>query len=700
MKFFRCVLGLCALLSTGLAHAVFTETTEWSSYPRLPGIGAFGIVLMDLEGTGYRRIIASAKGPDYRFSAIAVYDGPEGALQLEQLIQLAPEVTIPGRLVVYRLPNETKDRLGLSINGEFVSYGEWPLRRLDAIPLPSTRAYVTSIYDLDSDGQLELLGLSDPFLSGNGAPFVARLADGSVDWTDPSLEVADIAAGHVGTRADPVIVISQGELSDPGLVLSGPTREVLWTWLDGFRGRIRFGNYAGDSSKEFAIISTSGYTTIFRASPTFSPIFQFETGEAPGRDSHDLDGDGYDEIIIGEGQWGSVTAYDARTGASVLSVPNPVHGVSAVVAGRLRQDSTSSLVHGAGLTSIHAQMLRVISVATGQVVDQLEHEVGPFSASTALRQADGRSRVAYATTKTRGGAFPSSAIYLLDPDTGVELQVILPLAEAESRTDLKLLAANLDADPQDELIVYSHQDHGFGYVGVRDGESLQLQWQFEMPDGVGVDDGLVADIDGNGSLEIVVTGNGLIHVLDGANGQLLWTLQVNSNTGPGVLAFGPLLTSGQPGIALYNQHQIRIVNPINRTVDRVMTEVQDLLGQDTHVAAGNCEHRLHFADRIERRNCGNGTLEGARTLARLATMVRLPGAFSGPVLLSDGRRMLVQEDDQIRWQSGEIDSRLGFDNQGFYVASEENWQLYAGGNFGFHRIDLGQAVFANGFETD
>ncbi len=700
MKLFRWVLGLCALLSTGLAHAVVTESTQWSSYPRLPGIGAFGIVLIDLEGSGYRRIIASAKGPDYRFSAIAVFDGPEGALLLEQLIHFAPETAILGGLVVYRLPNETKDRLGMSINGEFVSYGEWPLRRLGAIPLPSARAYVTSIYDIDSDGQLELLGLSEPFLSGNGAPFAARLVDGSVDWTDPSLRVADIAAGHVGTQADPVIVISQGELSDPGLVLSGPTREVQWTWLDGFRGRIRFGNYAGDPSKEFAIISTWGDTTIFRASPTFSPIFQFETGEAPGRDSQDLDGDGYDEIIIGEGQWGSVTAYDARTGSSVLSVPNPVHGVSAVVAGRLRQDSTASLVHGAGLSSIRAQMLRVISVATGQMVDQLEHESGPFSASTPLRLADGSARVAYATVQTRGGPIPSSAIYLLHPDTGEEVQAILPLAEAESRTDLKLLAANLDTDPQDELIVYSHQDHGFGYVGVRDGESLQLQWRFDMPDGVGVDDALVADIDGNGSIEIVVTGDGLIHVLNGANGQLLWTLQVNSHSGPGVLAFGPLLASGQPGIALYNPHQIRIVNPINQTVDRVMSGIQDLLGQDTHVAMGNCEHRLYFADRIERRNCGNGTMEGTRTLARLATMVRLPGAFSGPVLLSDGRRMFVQEDEQIRWQSGEIDTQLGFDNQGFYVAGEENWQLYVGGNFGFHRIDLGQLIFANGFETD
>ena len=44
----------------------------------------------------------------------------------------------------------------------------------------------------------------------------------------------------------------------------------------------------------------------------------------------DLDGDGRDEVIRADGQWGSIYVHDGATGAQRLAITNPAHGVSAL----------------------------------------------------------------------------------------------------------------------------------------------------------------------------------------------------------------------------------------------------------------------------------------------------------------------------------------------------------------------------------
>lgn len=686
----------CGLPSTAAANG-----PEWSSYPRLDGVGAHGIVLADFEGNGYKRIVATARRASGLLlfgSAMAVYDDSAGDLALEQLVHFAPETRVYGSIMIYRLPGQQRDLVGLSVGSEFVTYGDWPLRKIHSVPLPSPQTQVTSVYDLDGDGALELLGLTEPFTALDcGSPFVASAADGDIIWNDISVEAHDVAAGHVGTLAEPVIVISSFNGPGPGLVLSGPTRDTVWTWAHGFHGKIRLGNYESDAADEFAVITHGGETEIYSASPSFSKVSQFSTGTiGQVRENHDLDGDGYDEILIGENSWGSIKAFNARSGGNIASFSGPERGVAALTVGKLGISDTLTLVHGSGFASSGPDALRVIETANANVVHALIDEEGPYSASTLLKRADGSELVAYATIRSRA-EFEGSAIYLLNPDSGEIIEALEPSTAFQSRRRMRLMAANLDQDPQDELIVYSEASSS-GYIAARDGETFDLQWETSIPDFRAVEDALVADIDGNGSLEIVATAGGRVYFIDGTDGSILWSSISFTAVGFSSLSYGPVMANGEPGVAYIKGDRIYIIDPIKRVVDRATSLEEAPIDHEVYSNAVHCEHRLYYTDRAERRNCASGSTEQTRNLVANASMIRIPGAFDHRIFISDGRSLLMQLGDEIVKRASNIDVQLGYDNLGVYRTDGDIFQIFIGGDFGFHRIDFGSEIFVDGFE--
>ncbi len=696
-RFFVCC-G-CALVLMAVAKAA--TGPSWSSFPRTTAPGKFGIALADLEGNGFRRIVASAfeTGFSAAAGALVVYDDASGALEIEQLIHFGRDEPVFGRLQLYRLPGSNRDLIGVSVGSQFVTFGDWPLRKISSVPLPSAQTQVTSIYDVDGDGVLELLGLTEPFKALDlGSPFVASSIDGSLHWNDTGLEAHDVAAGHLGSLAQSVIVISTFNGPQAGIVLSGATRQTLWSWPEGFHGKIQFGNYSGDSTKEFAVSAYGGETRIFHANPAFSLVQQYGTAIGYIREIFDLNGDGYDDFLVSDTfNGGSIKGFDGLSGTQIYSLNNPDPGVSAISVGRLGHSAAFSLVHGAGIATSGRDVLRVVDLASSGVVHLLDDELGPHSASTILRRAGGHLTVAYATRESRA-EFRGSAIYLLDMETGETIDSVLPDVAIESRSDLKLIAANIDADAQDELISYSDRT-SMGYVSARDGETLDLQWERRMPDFAAVTDAFVADIDANGSMDVVVSSGGHVHVLDGGSGEIVWTSIRFTATGESTLAFGVELTAGGAGISYVKGDRMYVIDPVKRVVDRVISLTQEPMQQSVEVSGGGCEHRLFYGDRIEGLNCLTGAVERTRVLATNAMMVRLLADLEGPILISDGQRVLVQAGDAIVKQSARLDVDLGFDNQGAFLGDIDNGlNVFVGGVFGFYRLDFGPEIFLDGFE--
>jgi hypothetical protein len=61
-----------------------------------------------------------------------------------------------------------------------------------------------------------------------------------------------------------------------------------------------------------------------------------------------IDGDGTKELLVGDGQWGSVRAYDPLTLQLKGTVQNPEHGVTEIAVVDLDGDGKPELLWGAG----------------------------------------------------------------------------------------------------------------------------------------------------------------------------------------------------------------------------------------------------------------------------------------------------------------------------------------------------------------
>jgi hypothetical protein len=93
----------------------------------------------------------------------------------------------------------------------------------------------------------------------------------------------------------------------------------------------------------------------------------------------DVDNDGVPEVIIGDGQWGTVHVRDLNTQASKWEANNPEHGVTNIAVGDVDDDGVVELLWGAGWTSTGADYLYVANTTGGHDIKWQSIDLqGPF----------------------------------------------------------------------------------------------------------------------------------------------------------------------------------------------------------------------------------------------------------------------------------------------------------------------------------
>jgi hypothetical protein len=395
----------------------------------------------------------------------------------------------------------------------------WPLRETRRFGLNSS-VNAATIADANGDGSVELITVSD------AGTFAHRLNDGTVAWSIAS-GGADVLVGPFGSSPVPRIIVAGAV----GRVFDGSTKALVWSYPDGFGAYLTAGTFEPGGPRKLVGARDWDRFTVFGADP-WSPLWDFSRFDIDAVASADLDGDGVDEIILGDGQWGGVNAIDAQTRTIRFSVELPGHGTAALAAVDVTGDGNPEIVfaprsnYGTGNIA-----LRIANGKTGGILHDLASiEGGARALAVDDLFGDGIARM-ISTSTGRGG------IALRDMATGVA-EWISP--ESWNANDPFYMTATfvrttqLDADPAREVVLAGEATYD-GRIVVFDPVTKAVQRQIgTYASGPmrsrGIRGAELFDFDGDGRDDLVVateantTGaSGVkLHVFSLLTGEVLW----------------------------------------------------------------------------------------------------------------------------------------------------------------------------------
>lgn len=704
MRLVACVAGLM------LAAPTFGESERsWSVVPGFYQPGGAGIEVLDIDGDGTQEAVISGTS-DGGFGQggsrfLAVLEQVAGDLEITGVARLRNGESFTGDL--RRVPGtEGAQRFAIPLLSNdqrllAVYAGNVPARVAE-IPLPAN-FYLDGIADVDGDGELEIYGrrAASSYL-GEGRPEVRDFASGALEWAEPTRTTRALGAGQLD--ADPALELVFGATNSgdgSGYVLDGATHVTHWSYADGFRGTPVFGNFdTQPSTREFAIVEPWGTTRVFVTSPFFSPLSEYPTGEVQAITVRDVDGDSVDEIIVGEGQWGSIIAYKPTTWTKTFEQRNPEHGVSAVALGQLDGDANLEVVFGAGLTSSGADLLQVFDAGSGALQFSRIDAAGPHAATlVADLDGNGRPELVWATLYSDSG-YSGPNLVVADAESGVELRRLNSVLDPwGSNPGTQLLAANVDADPALEIVVGGGQLYS-GSVRVLDGVTLQEQWVVTLP-GVDVVTGLVA-IDANADAvpDIAIAAQGRVIVLNGANGTELWRSVSVTSAWNQTVALGEIDADPAREILFSVGNSLHVIDTVTRLFERSIAHGAPILSAATEGSGGACRIIVYEATRLVRRRCDTGAIDSLREYGLTALMVRPLTDSLGSLVLSDGTQLKLLQGNVVVEESEPVGPQLGWNNLGTVQITGEGIEVYTGDLIATHRFILAKTrLMRDGFEA-
>ncbi|MBQ0960002.1 VCBS repeat-containing protein [Ideonella sp. 4Y11] len=364
--------------------------------------------------------------------------------------------------------------------------------------------------DLDADGVPEQISvcLDDQLV-------VHR--DATVLWSLAAVGGGSIVVGQMDDDAAPEIATTSGR------VIDSATHRVQWYRGQGFGARLALADVDGDGRQE--LISADSWYWIWaydvdRQLPKWSIRTDLDIGALT---MSDIDGDGVQDLLYGDGQWGAVHVLDPATGTEKGRIDNPEHGVTQIALVDLARDGSPEILFGAGATSSGPDHLYVADWAQRRIVWENPDLSGPFiGPELGDVDGDGEPEVVMASSESDAG-YSSGRIIVLDGKT-LRLKALSdPIANGLSwvgLNDLKLRDVN--GDGRLDIVVaadYLYDGVVEAYSMGKKGALTRIWQNASRPSGSPFTAVEVADVDGDGVAEVLV-GNGVAH--SGSEGTFIY----------------------------------------------------------------------------------------------------------------------------------------------------------------------------------
>lgn len=340
-------------------------------------------------------------------------------------------------------------------------YAGWPLTAISTYNIPTGLSGV-AIGDVEGDGIAELV-------AGIGTQTqVFRLSDGLFQWSLP-IAASDIVIANLDADPASELVFA----TTPGVVYDGGTRLQEWSYPDGFGAFLAAGSIGSGGAPGFVGARDWGYFTTFRSSP-WSPVWDYSEFDIDAIAVANLDGVGADEIIEGDGQWGSVNIVDSQTRTLRLGIPHQGHGIAALAAVKTSTAAGKDIIFAPNSSS-SGPSLSVVRSSNGASLYELRSDPGGIGAtSIGDIDADGQVELVVASS----GSEPAR-IRVFNRDSGVEEWVSPGAGNANDPFYMGpkfLFQTQLDADPALELVA-AGSGTITGRILVLDGATKAVQLQ-------------------------------------------------------------------------------------------------------------------------------------------------------------------------------------------------------------------------------
>ncbi len=331
----------------------------------------------------------------------------------------------------------------------------------------------------------------------------------------------EIRVGNVDDDGMNEIVLSSGGVYR----LTGSGLSTLWNFEPRYDGYIELSDIDNDSKQEIIDAEAWYYIYVYDADEQSSKYAIPSDLDINALLLTDVNGDGLDEIIYGDGQWGSLYCHDAVTGKEIWSVNNPEHGVSGINFADIDNDGIQELIWGAGLSSTGPDYLYVYDVSSRNLEWRSDDIVGPFyGIDTGDVDGDGKPEVVAVSYESESG-YGSGVVFIFDPLT----KKIKWKSDGSFLKDVwtgvfTVKVVDIDDDGTKEIVIAA----GYLYTGeiwIIDGKTHTIKSShiFSSEDIDEFSAMSTGDIDNDGTKEIIALSDDNLYVIDPANWLIKWT---------------------------------------------------------------------------------------------------------------------------------------------------------------------------------